>query len=101
MPTHTEAERFWEDYGKLSTEERRQFRRAVRALIVDLRAGKRIRHDLRPKRIHFRGRHDLWEITWANDGRAVFMYGEPIREGQAHIVWLRVGTHAILRDPRG
>jgi hypothetical protein len=38
-------------------------------------------------------------MTWAPDGRATFHYGDPIREGEPHLVWRRVGTHAILANP--
>lgn len=101
MPTYEPVPRFLDDYRALSAEERALFHKAITALVEDLDAGRRIRHDLRPKRVYFKKRKDLWEITWANNGRAIFMYGEPVREGKAHIVWLRVGTHAILRAPLG
>jgi len=38
-------------------------------------------------------------MTWAGDGRATFEYGEPITEGEPHIVWRRVGTHTIFDQP--
>ncbi len=41
------------------------------------------------------GAAGICEMTWAADGRATFEYGEPVREGEAHIVWRRIGTHAI------
>jgi len=37
-------------------------------------------------------------MTWAPDGRALFRYGDPVREGEPHVVWLRIGTHDILDD---
>ncbi|MGA2319856.1 MAG: hypothetical protein ABSG95_03820 [Solirubrobacteraceae bacterium] len=40
-------------------------------------------------------------MTWAADGRATFRYGEEIVAGEPHIVWLRIGKHAILDDPEG
>ena len=43
-----------------------------------------------------RGAPGMFELTWANDGRATFSYGESRSEGEAHIVWHRVGTHDIL-----
>ncbi len=37
-------------------------------------------------------------MTWAPDGRALFRYGDPVCEGEPHVVWLRIGTHDILDD---
>lgn len=41
----------------------------------------------------------MWERSWAPDGRATFEYGKEIRPGEAHIIWRRIGTHAIFRAP--
>jgi hypothetical protein len=41
---------------------------------------------------------DVWEMTRASDGRAAFRYGQPVLPAEPHIVWLRIGTHAILDD---
>jgi hypothetical protein len=38
-------------------------------------------------------------MTWAADGRATFEFGEPVVSGQPHVIWRRVGTHAVLRRP--
>lgn len=45
------------------------------------------------------GHPGVWEMSWAPDGRATFEYGDEVRAGKAHIVWRRVGTHAIFRRP--
>jgi hypothetical protein len=37
-----------------------------------------------------------FEMTWDRDGRAIFTYGTEARPGVTHVVWLAVGTHAIL-----
>jgi hypothetical protein len=52
---------------------------------------------LRVKRVQ--GTRDVWEISWAPDGRATFSYGPEVRTGQAHVIWRRVGTHRVLEDP--
>ena len=49
---------------------------------------------LRIKRVQ--GTRDNWELTYADDGRAVFRYGSPQKPGMRHIVWLRVGSHEII-----
>jgi hypothetical protein len=38
-------------------------------------------------------------MTWADDGRATFRYGASIIGTEPHIIWRRIGTHAILRQP--
>jgi hypothetical protein len=38
-------------------------------------------------------------MTWAPDGRATFSYGTPVKEGEAHIIWRRIGTHDIFTNP--
>jgi len=43
--------------------------------------------------------HRIFEMTWAPDGRATFHYGAPVREGQVHVGWRRVGTHAVFANP--
>jgi hypothetical protein len=52
---------------------------------------------LRIKRVQ--GQRGVWELTWAPDGRATFEYGDPVRAGDPHIIWRRVGTHDIFRQP--
>ena len=42
---------------------------------------------------------DFFEMTWADDGRATFHYGEEIVSGHPHIVWRRVGSHEIFQNP--
>jgi hypothetical protein len=41
----------------------------------------------------------VWEMTWAADGRATFEYGQEIYPSEHHIIWRRIGTHAIFRQP--
>ncbi|TDQ53002.1 hypothetical protein [Actinorugispora endophytica] len=35
-------------------------------------------------------------MTWAPDGRATWEYGDEQRSGTPHVIWRRVGTHAIF-----
>lgn len=96
MPTHDEDARFRVDYARLTQGQRREFALAVRKFVEDLRIG-RFRAGLRVKRVQIRP--SVWEMTRADDGRATFEYGDPIRNGDPHIIWRRVGTHDIFRDP--
>ena len=70
------------------------FGRAVKKFIADLKRGEGFRKGLRVKGI--RGWPAMYEMTWAPDGRAVFSYGETIKDGETHIVWHAVGGHDVL-----
>ena len=94
MPTFEQLRRFDRDFAALSDAQREAFRSAVRKFVADLERGQGFRQGLRVKGV--RGAPGMFELTWANDGRATFSYGESRREGEAHIVWHRVGTHDIL-----
>lgn len=97
MPTFTPLSRFLADYSRLTRAQRAQFAAARRQFVDDLKTGKRFRNGLRVKRVQ--GTPDVWELTWAPDGRATWAYGEEIIPGEPHIIWRRVGTHAIFDQP--
>jgi len=65
--------------------------------VEDLREGTGFRKGLRVKKMQ--GREDVWEMTWAADGRATFHFGNPVAEGEAHIVWRWIGTPKIFTRP--
>ncbi|WP_207930665.1 hypothetical protein [Streptomyces hainanensis] len=65
--------------------------------MADLRAGDRPRRSPRARKTQ--GHDEVWEFSWAPDGRATFPYGDPVTDGEPHIVWRRVGTHAIFTRP--
>jgi hypothetical protein len=94
LPTYERSKQFIQDYRGLSPEQRRAFRAAIEKFVVDLGRGSGFRPGLRVKGI--KGSPGMFELTWAPDGRAVFSYGQSIREGEPHIVWHAVGTHDVL-----
>ena len=96
MPTWDCVARFHREFSKLTAEQQRQFRLAVGHFVEDLKVGS-FRKGLRIKKVQ--GPDDIWEMTWATDGRATFHYGESVREGEKHVVWRRIGTHAIYDRP--
>jgi len=97
MPTFERTPEFGRDYRRLTQERQRRFRTGVRALVEDLRAGRRLRAGLRVRGV--RDAPGVYEMTWAPDGRATFEYGPSIRAGDVHIIWRRVGTHDIFDRP--
>jgi hypothetical protein len=97
MPTREVLASFWRDWDRLTPQQQRAFRDAVGKFVADLKTGQGIRGGLRVKRVQ--GHPGVWELTWAPDGRATFEYGEEVDPGEPHVVWRRIGTHAIFRRP--
>jgi hypothetical protein len=96
MPTYTKLPRFQKDFDQLSADDQELFRQAVEKFIEDLKRGRGFRPGLRVRGVQ--GAPGIYEMTWAPDGRATFNYGESLQEGEAHVVWRRVGSHAILAN---
>ena len=97
MPTYEADPRFWRDWVLLTDAQQDLFRDAIRQMVDDLRAHRRFHPRLRVK--GYQGEPGTFEMTWAKDGRALFRYGTSQRAGEAHIIWLRIGTHGIFRRP--
>ena len=53
--------------------------------------------DLRVKGVQ--GAEGVFEMTWADDGRATFEHGSAVHAEETHIVWRRIGTHDIFTRP--
>jgi len=47
----------------------------------------------------WRAKADALAPTWAPDGRATFRHGGSVREREAHIIWRRIASHDILKQP--
>jgi hypothetical protein len=88
---------FANDFAALSPKQQAGLLIAVTQFVEDLQRGRGFRKGLRVKGV--KGGGGIFEMTWADNGRATFEYGHPVREGEAHIVWRRIGTHAIFNEP--
>ncbi|WP_406199305.1 hypothetical protein OH807_16585 [Kitasatospora sp. NBC_01560] len=97
MPTYESLARFLRDWKGLTAAQKAAFLVAVAQFAADLRDGRGFRRGLRVKKMQ--GHPDVWELTWAPDGRATFGYGPSVQDGEPHIVWRRVGTHEIFHRP--
>lgn len=99
MPTFSVLSLFWNDYAKLSPAEKAAFLKARDEFIEDLQTlgGQRFRPSLRVKGVQ--RLPGVFEMTWAKNGRATFSCGTSVRSGEPHIIWRRIGTHAILNNP--
>ncbi len=91
MPTRWLAE-FGRDWERLTPQEQAAFLAAVEQFVVDLNSGT-LRKGLRVKGIQ--GHPGVFEMTWAADGRATWQYGAEVRPGEPHVIWRRIGGHAI------
>ncbi|MGH3939441.1 MAG: hypothetical protein ACRDTG_12570 [Pseudonocardiaceae bacterium] len=97
MPTYEKLARFDRDFARLTRAQQEQFFKVIEQFIADLRASHGFRAGLRVKRVQ--GAADVWELTWAPDGRATWEYGPEQLAGEPHIIWRRIGTHDIFRNP--
>lgn len=105
MPTYWREERFRREYEKLTQEQREAFKLARdqfvrvfqeyeasgRSGIPQFAAWLGVRRLVNHKRI--------FESRWAGDGRCTWEYGKRVQTGRYHIIWRRIGTHAIYDDP--
>lgn len=96
-PTYDRSNKFHRDYSKLDDDQRARFRKAVKDLVEDLKAGDQLRPSLRVKGVQ--GHDGVYEMSWAPDGRATWEYGEELVDGKPHVLWRRVGTHDIFKNP--
>jgi hypothetical protein len=96
MPTWDQLAAFRQDLKNLTPQQKAAFKKAVARFVADLRAGS-FRKGLRVKKMA--GGGDIWEMTWAPDGRATFHYGDEVQAGEHHVVWRRIGTHDIFGRP--
>ena len=96
MPTFAQTDRFRRDLAALSAAQKAAFRAAAAKFVTDL-PSERFGPGLRVKGVQ--GAAGVFEMTWADDGRATFEYGSAVREGETHIIWRRVGAHDIFTRP--
>jgi hypothetical protein len=67
------------------------FRRAVAVFIANLKTGE---GGFIPElRVHKLVNTEIWSLTWANDGRALFRFGAEITPDQTHIIREAIGTN--------
>ena len=90
MPTFESLAAFQRQFAKLEAEQRAAFRRAVAEFVANLKAGEGFSPELR---VHKLVNTEIWSLTWAKDGRALFRYGSQLVPGETHIIWEAIGTH--------
>ena len=89
MPTYEALTPFLRQWGKLDTAQRAVSQKALAVFVANLKAGGAFSPELR---VHKLANTDIWSLTWAKDGRALFRYGPEVTEGETYIVWEAIGT---------
>ena len=98
MPTFERLARFDREFRRLPRELQRAFLAMLPVFVAALKEDPPVFPPaLRVHRVQ--GTAGVWEITFAPDGRATFEYGAEVRAGEPHVIWRRVGTHAVLSQP--
>ena len=97
MPTYETQRRFERDLQRLNPAQRAAFRATLVNDFIPALKTLQFPPALRVKRVVSAG--TVWEMTWAPDGRATFQYGPERIPGEPHVIWRRVGTHAIFKEP--
>ena len=97
MPTYAWLARFRADFERLTPAQQAAFMTAVQQFVDDLQRGRGFRKGLWVKGIQ--GATGIFEMTWAPDGRATFEYGNEVIDAESHVIWRRVGTHAVFKTP--
>ncbi len=95
MPKFDKETGFLAEYAKLSSQEKKQFRAAVRKIIAALDAGKFPGPPLVQKMTD----RDVYEVRWAANGRATFQYKYDAALGENVVIWRRIGDHRVLTNP--
>lgn len=91
MPTYESLAAFQRQWAKLDPGQLAAFRRAVAVFIANLKGDEGFSPELR---VHKLVNTEVWSLTWANDGRALFRFGAEITPGETHIIWEAIGTRA-------
>jgi hypothetical protein len=97
VPTYAWLAKFRADFELLTPEQQSLFLIAVQQFVEDMRQDRTFRKGLRVKGVQ--GAAGIFEMTWAPNGRATFEYGAEVAVGQPHVVWRRVGTHEVFKQP--
>jgi hypothetical protein len=88
---------FGEDFDRLTPAQQAAFLSAVKQFVEDLLARGRFRKGLRVKGV--KGSPGIFEMTWADNGRATFQFGDEVVLGEPHVIWRRIGTHDVFGQP--
>jgi hypothetical protein len=83
MPTYEALAAFQRQWGKLDAQRREASKKALAVFIANLKAGGAFNPEMR---VHKLVNTEIWSLTWAKDGWALFRHGVEVAEGETHIV---------------
>ena len=96
MPTFGREARFTRDWARLTRAQRARFLEVLPMFVAAV-ALNTFPAGLRVKRL--KSAPDVWEMSFGPDERATFEFGPPVRPGERHVIWRRIGSHDIFREP--
>lgn len=105
MPTFEARDRFWNEFERLRHAEQETFLTARDEFIEVLRAWEDAgcpgipRFPARLGVTPMVNHPGVFELAWASDGRCTWEFGTPKRTGKCHVIWRRIGSHAVYADP--
>ena len=97
MPTYEWETLFINEFKRLSVPDQALFLAAMRQMVRDLKAKRPFHPKLRVTSVT--DHPGVFEMTWAPNGRATFIYGSEQKPGEAHVIWRRIGGLEIFKQP--
>ena len=105
MPTFFASPRFWNDYDRLTSAQAAAFQRArvqFVAALAEWEASGFAGSPQFPSRLRVKsmaGHPHIFEMAWSRDGRCTWEFGGFQITRKCHVIWRRIGSHAIYADP--
>lgn len=97
-PTFERLAQFKRDYAKLTLPQRQLFRAAVRKFVAPLgttppgEPGEPLVRELQDH-------PGFFELRFGGGARAIYTFGQAVRQGQPHVIWCRIGSGDALAEP--
>ncbi|HEY7832048.1 MAG TPA: hypothetical protein VIG30_00670 [Ktedonobacterales bacterium] len=95
MPTYDWETLFINEFKRLSVPDQALFLSAMRQMVRDVKAKRPFHPKLRVKSVT--DHPGLFELSWAPNGRAPFVYEPEQKAREAHVIWQRIGGHEIFK----
>jgi hypothetical protein len=94
-PTFDRLVQFKHDYRRLTSEQRTRFRAAAKKVIAPMSTTPP-GEPTQPLVRELQGHPGFFEVYVDRDTRAVYTFGQAVRQGQPHIIWCRIGAQDAL-----
>jgi hypothetical protein len=94
-PTFDRLAQFKREYAKLTPAQRGLFRAAAKKFVAPLSTTPP--EDIEQAAVReLDGHPGYWELWFTRHLRAIYTFGQPVRRGQPHVIWCRIGTEDAL-----